>query len=108
MEINLKFRKLNEEYNIVTNCGLLTCKGKKVVDDYAIVENWKTNTYSVTHIPSGLCVESGFLSLKDCKDKTEDCINRGIKYLKENPRRLKEFIEQYNRLLDGKIFANDI
>ena len=45
-----------KEYYILTACGLRKCDGEQYDKDYAIVYNWKNNTYSITHIETGLSV----------------------------------------------------
>ena len=99
--------KLNEQYNIMTACGLMTCDGKKYNDDFAIVYNWKENVFNVTHIASGTgIVPHGYSTLKECLEHAEADIKRGSAYLEEYPEKKQMFIETYNRCIEQKIFNN--
>ena len=99
--------KLDEKYNIMTACGLVTCDGKRYDDDFAIVHNWKENVYNVTHIASGTGIAPhGYSTLKECLERADADIQRGSAYLKENPWHEQKLIESYNNCLERNIFNN--
>lgn len=99
--------KLNERYNIMTTCGLMTCDGKKYNDNFAIVHNWKENVFNVTHIASGTGIAPhGYSTLKECLEHAEADIKRGTAYLEKNPEHKQKLIESYNNCLERNIFNN--
>lgn len=99
--------KLNERYNIMTACGLVTCDGKKYNDDFAIVHNWKEDTFNVTHIASGMGIAPhGYRTLKECLAHADVDIKRGSAYLENNPNHKKRIIESYNNCVKGNIYNN--
>ena len=98
--------KLNEEYNIMTACGLRTCNGKKYNDDFAIVHNWKNNTYSATNITSGTAIKS-YNTLDECLENVEKDIETASKYLEKNPEHKKRIVKAYDNCLKLKLFTND-
>lgn len=99
--------KLNEEYNIVTECGLVTCDGKRYDDNFAITHNWKDNTFNITHIASGMGIAPiGYSTLKDCLEHVEIDVNRGSVFLERNPEQKQRMIERYNQLVERNVFNN--
>ena len=105
METKTNFRKLNEEYHIMTPCGLVTCEGRKIADDFAIVRNWKDGSFSVTHIPSGLAVQK-CSSLLETKDRAEELVKRGMDFILSHEEMIQSAIENFNSCLERKIFCN--
>ena len=101
--------KLDERYNIMTACGLVTCDGKKYNDEFAIVHNWKENVFNMTHIASGTGVAPhGYNTLKECLEHAEADVNRANAFLENNPDHKRRLINSYNGCLERKIFNNEI
>ena len=99
--------KLNEKYNIMTTCGLMTCDGKRYNDDFAIVHNWKEDVFNVTHIASGTGIAPhGYSTLKECIERADADIQRGMAYLERHPDHEQKLIESYNNCLERNIFNN--
>lgn len=99
--------KLDEEYNIMTACGLVTCQGKRYDDEFAIVHNWKENVFNMTHIASGTGISPhGYNTLKECIEHAETDINLASDFLEKNPDRKLKWIELYNECMEKHIFNN--
>ena len=97
--------KLNEEYYIMTVCGLMKCYGKKLDDKFAIVYNWKDNSYSLTHTKSGLCAYKRN-TLKDCNNNIEADKKAMLHWIQTHQKENERNINQFNYLLEYKIFNN--
>lgn len=98
--------KLNERYNIMTACGIMTCDGKRYNDEFAIVHNWKEDVFNVTHIASGTAIKA-YNTLEECLENVEKDIETASKYLEKNPEHKKRIIKVYNNCLKCKLFTND-
>ena len=98
--------KLNERYNIMTACGIMTCDGKRYNDEFAIVHNWKEDVFNVTHIASGTAIKS-YNTLEECLENVEKDIEIASKYLEKNPEHKKRIIKVYDNCLKCKLFTND-
>lgn len=94
-----------KEYYILTACGLRKCDGEQYDKDYAIVYNWKNNTYSITHIETGLSVIER-KSKEEIMKYIEDYVENANKYIFENKRKIDNAKKQFNSFKKYKVYAD--
>ena len=99
--------ELNNQYNIMTACGLMTCHGIKYNDEFAVVHNWKQNVFNMTHIASGTGItQYGYNTLEECLGHAEDDVKRGRDHLEKNPEHKQKLIDTYNYCIKQNIFVD--
>ena len=99
--------KLNERFLILTKCGLVHVYGYSYNNELAVIYNWKNGKYSLTDKRTGLSINE-YNEVNEIEIKESDLLKYynfiNTKYGKE---RIEKGIDQYNYLLEHKVFADE-
>lgn len=100
---------LNEGFAVRTNVGLIFCDGITICPGYAIVHLEKNNIYSITHIDSGMRINSNkYLTLEEAMQESKNVIAKTRKMLAKNEalrRSTKQAVNIMNRMIKEKKFV---